>query len=182
MEHHLFKQIYDQHARMVYNLCLGHLRNKEEADEATQEVFLKVHENLAGYKGDAALRTWIYRIAVNTCLDRLKAAHRRKRSFLHRALSIGTDAPDIALFDHPGVALEQRDEAERVFRAIDTLPASQRTALLLRATGDLGQNEIADVMGLSPKAVESLLSRARATLRKLCDPPKENTAQRRPTQ
>lgn len=160
-----FKALYDQHVRMVYNVCLNHLRNKDEATEATQDVFLKVHDKLTGFKGDAALRTWIYRITINTCLDRIKAAKRKKRSFFGISLSSQERTVEVAVFDHPGVRLEEREAMERLFGHIDALPENQRTALLLKGTEGLSMEQIGEVMGLSAKAVESLLSRARAGLK-----------------
>lgn len=160
-----FKQLYDQHARMVYNLCLNHLRNRDEAAEATQDVFIKVHDKMAGFKGDSELRTWIYRITINTCLDRIKAAKRKKRSFFGIPLSSEERMLEVAVFDHPGVRLEEREAMERLFADIDTLPENQRTALLLKGTEGLSMDRIGEVMGLSAKAVESLLSRARAGLK-----------------
>lgn len=153
---------------MVYNLCLDHLRDPAAAAEATQDVFLKVHGRLHTFKGGAQLRTWIYRIAVNTCLDRIKAARRRKRSFLVRLFT--PEAGQVGELPgtmHPGVELEEREAMAALFAAIDRLPDAQRTALLLKAMEGLPQQEIAAVMGVSEKAVESLLSRARATLRQL---------------
>ena len=161
----MFNEVYATHARMVYNLCLNQLRNKDEASEATQDVFVKVHEKLPGFKGDSSLRTWIHRIAINTCLDRIKAAKRKKRSFFGISLSSEERTVEVAVFDHPGVRLEEREAMERLFADIDTLPENQRTALLLKGTEGLSMEEIADVMGLSAKAVESLLSRARANLK-----------------
>ena len=162
-----FRALYDAHARMVYNLCLNHLRNADEAAEATQDVFVKVHEKLSGFKGDATLRTWIYRITINTCLDRLKARKRKKRA-LFGWLSLSDEHVEraaSAVFDHPGVAAEDREALERLFVMVDDLPGQQRTALLLKTTEDLSMVAIAEVMGISSKAVESLLSRARANLR-----------------
>ena len=75
-----FKQIYDLHVHMVFNLCLNYLQNRQDAEEVTQDVFVKVHDGMGTFRGEAALRTWIYRIAINSCLDRLKAAKRAKRS------------------------------------------------------------------------------------------------------
>jgi RNA polymerase sigma-70 factor (ECF subfamily) len=160
-----FRRIYDEHVRMVYNLCMDHLRDVEEAQEATQDVFLKVHTALHTFAGDAQLRTWIYRIAVNTCLDRIKAARRRKRSFLTRLFQHDEPSRDVPGTDHPGVELEEREAMAGLFRAIDALPDAQRTALLLKAMEGLSQQEIAAVMVISEKAVESLLSRARSALR-----------------
>ncbi len=181
MEGTLFGEIYRDHSRMVYNLCLNHLRNKDEAAEATQDVFLKVHEKLAGFKGDSTVRTWIYRVTINTCLDRIKAAKRKKRSFFGISLSSEERIVEVAVFDHPGVQLEEREAMERLYAGIDTLPESQRTALLLKGTEGLSMEEIAVVMGTSVKAVESLLSRARATLRVRLDRTKDNTSDRRQT-
>ena len=162
---HAFKQLYDQHARMVYNLCLNYLRNRDEAAETTQDVFLKVHDKLAGFKGDSEMRTWIYRITINTCLDRIKAAKRQKRSFFGISLSSEERTVEVAVFDHPEVRLEEREAMEGLFGLIDALPENQRTALLLKGTEGLSVEQIAEVMGLSAKAVESLLSRARAGLK-----------------
>jgi RNA polymerase sigma factor (sigma-70 family) len=151
---------------MVYNLCMDHLRDAEEAQEATQDVFLKVHAKLHTFAADSQLRTWIYRIAVNTCLDRIKAARRRKRNFIFRLFQHDDRTKDVPGTDHPGVLLEQREAMADLFRAIDALPDAQRTALLLKAMEGLSQQEIASVMAISEKAVESLLSRARAALRR----------------
>lgn len=166
---------------MVYNLCLNHLRNTNEAAEATQDVFIKVHDKLAGFKGDSAIRTWIYRVTINTCLDRIKAAKRKKRSFFGIPLSSEERSVEVVVFDHPGVRLEEREAMERLFAHIDALPASQRTALLLKGTEGLSMEEIAGVMNTSPKAVESLLSRARAALRARLERTKDREVERRRT-
>lgn len=161
-----FAELYRHHARMVFNLCLNHLRNRDEAAEATQDVFVKVHGKLEGFKGEAELRTWIYRITINTCLDRIKATKRKKRSFLGISFSVDDALNlDVPVFDHPGVRLESKEAMERLFAAMDRLPGAQRTALLLKTTEGLSMEEIAVVMKTTTKAVESLLSRARAGLK-----------------
>ncbi len=161
-----FRELYQRHARMVYNLCLNHLRNGDEASEATQDVFMKVYDNVDGFKGDASISTWIHRITINTCLDRIKAASRKKRSFLGLSFSIGEKGvPEVPVFDHPGVQLERKEEMELLFAAMDRLPDAQRTALMLKTTASQSMEEIAAVMNISTKAVESLLSRARAGLK-----------------
>ena len=163
-----FREVYDRHVRMVFNLCLNYLQNRQDAEEATQDVFVKVHQGMGEFRGEAAMRTWIYRIAINSCLDRLKAAKRAKRSVWRMLGFSGDEAERIAGsdFDHPGVELEQREATQRIFEHINGLPAQQKTALLLRSMEGLSQNEVAEVMGISAKAVESLLSRARHRLRK----------------
>jgi len=161
-----FRALYDRHAGMVYNLCLNYLCNTADAEEVTQDVFVKVHGRLARFRGEAEVSTWIYRIAVNACLDVLRARKRRSRFGLH--LFFGTDiredAHEFPQFNHPGVPMEDREATERIMKAIGTLPERQQTALILKTMEELSQQQIADVMGLSVKAVESLLSRARAAL------------------
>lgn len=163
-----FKQVYDRHARMVFNLCLNYLQNRQDAEEVTQDVFVKVHAGMGTFRGEAAMRTWIYRIAINSCLDRMKAAKRAKRSVWRMLGFTGDEVERIAGsdFEHPGVALEQREATQRIFLQINALPVQQRTALLLKTLEGLSQNEVAEVLGVSAKAVESLLSRARQQLRK----------------
>lgn len=163
-----FKEVYERHARMVFNLCLNYLQNRQDAEEVTQDVFVKVHEGMGEFRGEAAMRTWIYRIAINACLDRIKAAKRAKRSVWSMLGFSGDETERIAgsNFDHPGVRMEQREATEQIFGRINELPAQQKTALLLKTMEGLSQNEVAEVMGTSAKAVESLLSRARQQLRK----------------
>jgi RNA polymerase sigma-70 factor (ECF subfamily) len=165
---HEFKQVYDRHVRMVYNLCLNYLQNTEDAQEATQDVFLKVNDGMGTFRGEAAMRTWIYRITINCCLDVVKARKRKKRSLFSLFGPADGEAEKLSspVFDHPGVQLEMREATERVFALINGLPEKQKTALLLKTMEGLPQTEIAGIMGLSEKAVESLLSRGRDTLRR----------------
>ncbi|MCB0763220.1 MAG: RNA polymerase sigma factor [Flavobacteriales bacterium] len=152
----------------MFNLCLNYLQNRQDAEEVTQDVFVKVHDGMGEFRGEAALRTWIYRIAINACLDRIKAMKRAKRS-VWRVIDFGkrdvTRIADLA-FDHPGVGMEQREATELIFKHINALPTQQKTALLIKTMDGLSQQEVAEVMGTSVKAVESLLSRARQQLRK----------------
>lgn len=153
---------------MVFNMALNHLQNREEAEELTQDVFVKVHAKLPGFSGRSSIRTWIYRITVNQCLDRLKARKRKKRSGLRLRFSGNDDHDPYAAkpdYDHPGVLLEDREAVHALFTLIDTLPPRQRSLLILKAADGLEQQEIAAIMGLSVKAVESLLSRAKANLK-----------------
>ena len=162
-----FKNVYDRHARMVFNLCLNYVQNREEAEEITQDVFVKVHDGLGEFRAEAALRTWIYRIAINCCLDHVKARKRKKRSLFALFKPVDRQVEQVvgSPFDHPGVQMEDSEAVERIFRHINALPAQQKSALLLKTMEGLSQNEVAEVLGISAKAVESLLSRARRTLK-----------------
>jgi RNA polymerase sigma factor (sigma-70 family) len=163
-----FEEIYGQHKDMVYNLCLNYLQNQEDAAEATQDVFVKVHEKRAGFEGKSSMKTWIYRIAVHQCLDMLKARKRQKRFGFVTSLFGGQNSPEVELpdFNHPGVQLENKEALEALFQQINGLPANQKTVIVLKYLDDLPQKEIADILQLSVKAVESLLQRAKQNLEK----------------
>jgi len=153
----------------VYNLCLNYLQNTSDAEEVTQDVFVKVHQKLDGFKEESELSTWLYRIAVNHCLDFIKAKKRKKRFGFHLFIhtDVQEDSAAFSSFDHPGVQLENKEATERIYAAINQLPERQKTALLLKTMEGQSQNQIAEIMELSPKAVESLLSRSRANLKQL---------------
>ncbi len=154
---------------MVFNVCLNYLQNTHDAEEVTQDVFVKIHSKLDSFKAESELKTWVYRIAVNQSLDFLKAKKRKKRFGFHLFIrtDMNEDAGVFSSFDHPGVQLENKEATEHIFKAINQLPERQKTALLLKSMEELSQNEIAEVMELSLKAVESLLSRARANLKEI---------------
>ncbi len=160
-----FHEIYEAHQNLVFNLCLNYLENRQDAEEATQDVFVKVHAKLAGFGGNSSLKTWVYRIAINHCFDVLRAKKRQKR-FAFFTNIFSKEAENLAHFDHPGVQLEDREALENLFKKINQLPGNQRTALVLKHMDDLPQREIAEIMGISEKAVESLLQRAKMNLKK----------------
>ncbi|MCB0534833.1 MAG: RNA polymerase sigma factor [Lewinellaceae bacterium] len=163
-----FEEIYHAHKDMVFNLCLNYLQNQQDAEEAAQDVFVKVYEKQAGFQGTSSLKTWIYRITVNQCLDVLKARKRQKRLGFIKSLFYGENdaALDLPDFDHPGLQLENREALEALFQKINGLPDNQKTAIILKYLDDLPQKEIAEIMQLSVKAVESLLSRGKQNLEK----------------
>jgi len=168
-----FRRLVDDRQAMVYNTVLGMLQNPEDAEDATQEVFMKVFESIGQFKGESALSTWIYRIAVTTSLEFLRKKRRKKRfGFVTSLFGEGnepvTDPPD---FVHPGVRLDQRENARLLFRAVAALPDNQRVAFTLHKVEGLSYQEVADVMGTTVSAVESLLHRARTNLRRTLENP-----------
>lgn len=159
------KEIYDEHSGLVYNLCLNYLQNTEDAEEVTQDVFVKVFQKQGDFKNQSSLKTWIYRITINQCLDFLKAKKRKKRfGFIVPIYDNNTNL-SYSEFKHPGILLENKEATENLLKLINELPPNQKTALLLKVIDDLPQKEIADIMQLSEKAVESLLSRAKGNLK-----------------
>jgi len=158
-----FEDIYDEHVSMVFNLCLNYVQQREEAEEITQDVFLKVYQKFNGFNQRAQLKTWIYRISINACLDHLKAKKRKKRSIFFSQKE--EDLPEVQDMDHPGVLLENQEALKELFKHIESLPEKQRSVLILKAIEGLSQKEIADILKTSEKAVESLFSRAKENLR-----------------
>lgn len=162
-----FRDIVSENQDRVYNTCLGFMKNEEEAKDMAQEVFIHVYQNIAKFKGDAKLSTWIYRIATNKCLEEIRKKGRKKRSAQLSDISdevIQNQAPD---FFHPGVALEDKERAVILFAAIEKLPNPQRVAFTLSKIEQLSYEEISKVMEKSISSVESLLFRAKKNLQKL---------------
>ena len=139
------------------------------AEDISQEVFVTVYKSILSFNEKSSISTWIYRITVNKCLDHLRAKKRQKRSgFLSQLLNLDNGEPleGAADFIHPGVVLENREKSKFLFKAINALPDNQKTVFVLTYVEDLPQKEVAEIMNLSLKAVESLLQRAKSNLRK----------------
>lgn len=136
------------------------LDSPADAEDVAQEVFLRVWSRAGRYDpAKGAVSTWIWRIALNLCIDR------NRRGGLRRFLGLEA-APDPASDAPPAEAqVDSQQRLSKVRRAIADLPARQRQAILLRASADLGTSEIADAMGIATGAAEQLLVRARRKLR-----------------
>ena len=154
-----FVSLYNEFNSKVYNMALSYTKNVEEAEEVTQDVFLKIHRAAASFKGNSSLNTWVYRITVNTSLNYLK---KQNRLVLFKNTLTQNQRIE---FNHPGVLLEQKENAAALYKVMDCLPYSQKTAFMLSFIEDLPRQEVADVMETSLKAVESLLQRAKKNMR-----------------
>lgn len=153
------RELYQRHSERIYNTALTYLQNTTDAEEVTQDVFTKVWRSAAGFKAESQVTTWLYRIAVNTSLTALK---KRQKRGVFGMIHPGHDPPD---FHHPGAKLEEREENKALFSAIYRLPNRQKTAFVLSYVEELPRQQVADVMGLTRKAVEGLLMRAKKSLR-----------------
>jgi len=164
-----FEGIYEAHSSLVYNLALQYVQNIEDAQEITQDVFVAIHESLEDFNKQAQLSTWIYRIAINKSLDFIKFKKRKKRFGFINALFLEDSNElrhDIPTFDHPGVLLENKEATEVIFRYINALPEKQKTALILNKLEHKSQAEIAEIMNMSIKAIDSLIQRAKVNIQK----------------
>jgi RNA polymerase sigma-70 factor (ECF subfamily) len=155
------------HQRMVFALALHLLGDRDEALDLSQEVFLRVFRTLSGFRGQSALRTWIYRIVVNQARNRQRWWRRR-----HRAEQVSLDEHVQQFGDlesssdlPPDRLLASKETAARIWQALDRLPFDQRTALILREVDGLRYEEIAFSLGVAVGTVKSRLTRARQALR-----------------
>ncbi len=164
-----FRKLVELHKDRVYNTCLGFLRNPEDAEDVSQEVFIQVFKSVDEFREDASLETWIYRIAVTKSLELIRYRKRKKRWSFFKALSGGNtepdEVPDEDSFEHPGLALEQKQRAAILYKEIENLTEKQRVAFTLHKVEGLSYKEVAGVMKLSVPAVESLMHRAKESLK-----------------
>ncbi|OYW20384.1 MAG: RNA polymerase subunit sigma-70 [Sphingobacteriales bacterium 12-47-4] len=163
-----FKSIVTQWQDMVYNTILGLVQNETEAEDLSQDVFVKVYESIGSFKGESKFSTWLYRIAVTRALEFLRSKKRKKRfGFLMPLFGDDNTATvQPADFHHPGVTLDNKERATHLFKAIAQLPENQRVAFTLHKLEGLSYKEISDIMGTTVPAVESLMNRAKGNLRK----------------
>ena len=156
-----------EHQRMVVQLAINLLGDRDEALDLSQEVFLRVFRTIHGFRGQSSLRTWIYRIAVNQARNRHRFWSRR-----HRADQVSLDEHVAAHGEFlsggestPDQVLAQKELAGRLQHALDSLPFDQRTAIVLREIDGLSYEEIAFSLGIAIGTVKSRLTRARHALR-----------------
>ena len=160
-------ELVGEHQRMVVQLAVNLLDDRDEALDLSQEVFLRVFRTIHRFRGQSSLRTWIYRIAVNQARNRHRFWRRRRR------------ADQVSLEDHvslhgelvstrqatPERELAQKELGDRLQRALNNLPFDQRTAIVLREVDGLSYDEIAFSLGVAIGTVKSRLTRARQALR-----------------
>lgn len=159
-----FDVIVERHRRAVYQVCYRFVRNHEDAADLSQDVFVRAFKGLRTFKGDAALGTWLYRVAVNVCLNRL--ALKRPRT---EALEPEAHIDPRIETAHEVVARGER--AVVVRQAIAKLPPKQRATLVLRVYQDLSHEEIATALGSSVGAVKANFFHALGNLKRLLKEP-----------
>jgi RNA polymerase sigma-70 factor (ECF subfamily) len=157
-----FEDVYRQHGRRLYSLGLRMLGQAADAEDALQEVFLQAFRKLGSFKGEAALGTWLYRLAMNHYLDRLRSRGAHEARATDRLEAAG---PDAALERDPGVEMAvQRLDLER---AMGQLPAGYRAAFLLHDVEGFEHREVGAILGISEGTSKSQVHKARLRLRQL---------------
>lgn len=149
-----FEALYRRHAGATFGLALRMLKNRADAEDMLQEIFIHAYERLPSFEGRSAFGTWLYRLAVNRCLDHLRSRAGRERS-RNEPLS-----PELALGRLPGGT-----RALELERAIGELPPSSRAAFLLHDVAGYEHKEVAEMLGVAVGTSKSLVHRARMKLR-----------------
>ena len=170
-----FEQLVNLYEKKVLTMCWYLLQNKEEAEDATQDVFISIYQSKHLFKGDAQLSTWIHRITTNKCLEYIRKANRKKRfgikvSIDESFLRVGNESQL-----NPEEVLIERERSKAFYLAVQKLSENQRVAYSLHHFDDFSYKEISESMNLSISAVESLIFRAKQQLiKQLKDPIQKN--------
>lgn len=154
-----FREFVAEHQNKVFSLALSFLKNREEAEDIAQDVFVEVFQSINSFRKEAELSSWIYRITVNKSLNRYK---RMKRM-------MPQEDEDILGFlqqnhSNPETEMQSKENTEVLYAAVDKLPEKQKTAYTLRHFNALSYEEIASIMKKSKSSVESLIHRAHKKL------------------
>lgn len=154
-------EIYDRYSGRIYNFALRFLKNSEAAEDATQEVFVKMIRHASQFQGDAKLSTWLFSITANWCRDFLRKADNKSKESDDVLVTLPAPADQ-----SPDRNLEQRENEVRIQRALKALTPEQREAILLSRYQGLSYAEIAQISGCSEGAVKTRVFRAMETLKK----------------
>lgn len=155
-----FSVLVDRYKDLIFTLALRMMKNKEEAEEVAQDTFIKTYKSLSKFKGDSKFSTWIYRVAYNTCLDRLKKNKRQQNTV---AIDEYTEH-QVKTIDNALDAMETKEKAEAIKTCIDLLPSDDSFLLTLYYYEEQSLDEIAKVTGLKPNNVKVKLFRSRKKL------------------
>jgi len=155
-----FDVIVARHRRAVYQVCHRFVNNHEDASDLAQDAFVRAWRGMKNFKGQSALSTWLYRIAVNVCLNRVSA-----RTVATEPIESTEQVAD-ARIEGAQHAMIREERAVAVRKAIAELPRKQRATLILRAYHDLSHQQIADILGSSVGAVKANFFHALANLKK----------------
>jgi RNA polymerase sigma-70 factor (ECF subfamily) len=167
-----FNEMVSRYWDRIYSMVHQLLRNQQDAEEVTQDAFIRAHRGLANFRGDSAFSTWLYQIATNLARNRYWYWWRRKRD-----KSVSIDAPigqenDLTLSDVIPAEVESPDDitvtqefVERIGKGMDRLSSKHREILVLRNVKNMSYEEIAAILGISVGTVKSRIARARESLR-----------------
>ena len=160
-------ELIDRHREPLHRFVFHYLRNEAACEDVVQETFVRVYFKAGKFQPKSSVKTWIYAIALNLCRDQFRRMARHRGDISMDAPSRG-DAPRAEVADaapSPSAKAVDSDRFARLQRAIDELPEKLREAVILFSLEQRSQHEVADILGISPKAVETRVYHAKAQLR-----------------
>ncbi len=157
----VFEKFYEENKLKVMNLCYGMLRNRDEAEDMVQEIFVEVYSSAGKFKGKSKLTTWLYRIAVNKTINQI-----RKNKVKNLFVNIEDKTNLFVDNDRTDLKIEEKEKIAELHKVIDKLPSKQKTALTLFIYNEMPQKEIAEIMNVSLNSVEVLVYRAKQNIKK----------------
>ena len=163
-----FEILVNRHQSSILNLVYRFIGDRTQAKDLAQEVFIRVWQSAKSYEPKAKFTTWIYRITANLCFNELKSSRRKKWFSFNRPDEDGEHTFEETLADSTPSAeniLLEKERSRQISDALQGLPENQRMALILKRYDDLSYQEIAQIIGCSVSAVESLLVRAKRALK-----------------
>lgn len=161
-----FKELVENYQDKVYYAILNILHHADEAEDSAQATFIQIFESIHEFKEESTLSTWIYRIAVRKALDKIRKQKTRQRILSITPWWMPSEEKSVdAVYLNPGIREENKERAAIIFKAISELPALQRIAFTLIRVQGMKHEEVSDIMNLSIKAIESLLSRSKENLK-----------------
>lgn len=163
-----FEKLMTAHFSRVLNFIFRYVGRRDIAEDLTQEVFIRVYKSVGSYQPQSKFSTWLFTIAKNLSLNELRS-NKHKMVSMDEMIDTGEDHIKVQFKDErqqtPAEQLLENEQSQQVRKAIAELPENQRVAVLLRRYEQFTYEEIADVMQVTPKAVKSLLNRAKENLR-----------------
>ena len=166
---HAFDRLVTKYKDIVFNLCFRILGDFDDADDCSQETFIKVYNNFLKFRFQSSFLTWLYRIAVNTCRNRMSSLYNRmNKTFIRIGISpdFGGDPPDIrdSSYD-PGALFEKNEQIKNIHAAIELLPENLKILVILRDFEGKSYDDISTITGINLGTIKSRLARARQRLR-----------------
>ena len=155
-------ELFNTHKKRIYTLCLQMVGDVAEAEDLTQDVFLKLYRALDTFDRRANFQTWLISVSRNLCIDHYRSMRREHDVVTHDVDVVSLARPSAV--DSPQMALEQRDRVALLRAALDKLAPSLRTAVMLRDIQELSYHEIADRLRLPEGTVKSRINRGRTEL------------------
>ncbi|UCE19424.1 MAG: RNA polymerase sigma factor [Gemmatimonadota bacterium] len=160
-----FRELVERYKKQAYYVAYDLMGTHEDAEDISQEAFIKVYQSIGSFRGEAQFSTWLYRIVVNLCISEKRKKSSKEMEYYGDTIpEAAHHAQDIDPSEHPEKALQSQKIQEHIREALDKLPSQQKTVFVLRFYQDLSLKEIGRIMKLSEGTVKSHLFR---TLRKL---------------